>query len=120
MTKDEIRELAEADLETFIRLVAPWQVIGGIHSEWCRWTTSEEAGSHQLTLLPRDHGKSRYVAFKCAWMVVKRPDIRILYISSTSNLAEKQLYFIKQIFNPCRFSISFIKFKSNLWYVLSF
>ena len=97
MTKDEIRELAEADLETFIRLVAPWQVIGGIHSEWCRWTTSEEAGSHQLTLLPRDHGKSRYVAFKCAWMVVKRPDIRILYISSTSNLAEKQLYFIKQI-----------------------
>ena len=30
-------------------------------------------------------------------MVVKRPDIRILYISSTSNLAEKQLYFIKQI-----------------------
>jgi phage terminase large subunit-like protein len=29
--------------------------------------------------------------------VVRRPDIRILYISSTSNLAEKQLYFIKQI-----------------------
>lgn len=97
MTKDEIREAAEADFETFIRLVAPWQVIGGIHSEWCRWTTSEEAGTHQLTLLPRDHGKSRYVAFKAAWYVVKRPDIRILYISSTSNLAEKQLYFIKQI-----------------------
>jgi phage terminase large subunit-like protein len=97
MTKDEIREAAEADLETFIRLVAPYQVIGSIHSEWCRWTTSEAAGNHQLTLLPRDHGKSRYIAFKAAWYVVRRPDIRILYISSTSNLAEKQLYFIKQI-----------------------
>lgn len=96
-SKDEIREAAEADLETFIRLVAPWQVIGGIHSEWCQWTCSKAAGSHQLTLLPRDHGKSRYIAFKAAWRIVKQPDIRILYISSTSNLAEKQLYFIKQI-----------------------
>lgn len=97
MTVDEIRKAAESDLETFIRLVAPYQVIGGVHSEWCQWTTSEAAGNHQITLLPRDHGKSRYVAFKVAWYVVKRPDIRILYISSTSGLAEKQLYFIKQI-----------------------
>lgn len=96
-TIDEIREAAEADLETFIRLVAPYQVIGGIHSEWCRWTTSEKIGNHQITLLPRDHGKSRYVAFKVAWKIVKDPTIRILYISSTSGLAEKQLYFIKQI-----------------------
>lgn len=95
--KDEIREAAEADLETFIRLVAPYQVIGGIHSEWCSWTSSQESGNHQLTLLPRDHGKSRYVAFKVAWTIVRRPDVRILYISSTSGLAEKQLYFIKTI-----------------------
>jgi len=97
MTIDVIRKEAEADLEAFIRLVAPYQVIGGIHSEWCSWTMSQQAGSHQITLLPRDHGKSRYIAFKVAWYVVKRPDIRILYISSTSGLAEKQLYFIKQI-----------------------
>lgn len=95
MTVDEIRKAAEADLETFIRLVAPYQVIGGVHSEWCRWTTSSKTGNHQLTLLPRDHGKSRYIAFKVAWYIVKRPDIRILYISSTSGLAEKQLGFIK-------------------------
>lgn len=97
MTPNEIRKAAEADFETFIRLVAPYQVIGGVHSEWCSWTSSEKAGTHQITLLPRDHGKSRYIAFKVAWYVVRRPDIRILYISSTSGLAEKQLYFIKQI-----------------------
>lgn len=94
---DIIRETAENDLESFIRLVAPYQVLGGFHQEWCNWTTSEKTGNHQLTLMPRDHGKSRFIAFKVAWYVVRRPDIRIFYISSTADLAEKQLYFIKSI-----------------------
>lgn len=84
-------------METFIRLVAPYQVIGSVHSEWSQWTQSTAAGDHQLTLLPRDHGKSRYIAFKVAWYIARKPDIRVLYISSTSGLAEKQLHFIKQI-----------------------
>lgn len=94
---DDIREAAEADLETFIRLVAPKNVMGAIHAEWCGWTSKQAKTNHQITLLPRDHGKSRYIAYKVAWYIVRKPDIRVLYISSTSGLAEKQLYFIKQI-----------------------
>jgi hypothetical protein len=97
MTLDEIRQAAEADLETFIRLIAPYQVLGSIHQEWCRWATSQTTKNHQLTLLPRDHGKSRMIAFKVAWRITRQPDVRILYISATSNLAEKQLGFIKKI-----------------------
>lgn len=97
MTVEEIRAAAEGDLETFIRLVAPYQVLGSIHQEWCRWSTSQATSNHQLTLLPRDHGKSRLVAYKVAWRITRQPDVRILYISATSNLAEKQLGFIKQI-----------------------
>lgn len=97
MTKDEIRIAAENDLETFIRLIAPYQVLGSVHQEWCQWTQSQDTSNHQLTLLPRDHGKSRLVAFKAAWRITRQPDIRILYISATANLAEKQLGFIKQI-----------------------
>lgn len=93
----EIREAAEADLETFIRLVAPHRVLGSVHQEWCRWTTSEESGRFQLTLMPRDHGKSAYVAYKAAWWITKHPDTRILYVSSTSGLAEAQLKSIKDI-----------------------
>jgi phage terminase large subunit-like protein len=93
----EIRAAAEADLETFIRLVAKYQVLGSVHQELLSWMTRPSASSHQLILLPRDHGKSRMVAFWVAWMITRQPDIRILYISSTSNLAEKQLHFIKQI-----------------------
>lgn len=97
MTIDEIREAAENDLETFIRLVSPHRVIGGIHSEWCRWTQSEAAGKHQLTLLPRDHGKSWFIAMKVAWAITRNPAVRVLYVSSTSNLAEKQLTTIKDV-----------------------
>jgi hypothetical protein len=100
---DTIRAEAEADLETFIRLIAPHQVLGAVHQEWCRWATSQDTSNHQLTLLPRDHQKSRMVAYKVAWRITKQPDIRILYISATTNLAEKQLKFIKDIFESSRY-----------------
>lgn len=95
--KDQIRQTAESDLEAFIKLVHPQRVLGGVHKELIRWWTREDAGSHQMTLLPRDHGKSALVAYRVAWEITKNPAIRVLYISSTANLAEKQLGFIKQI-----------------------
>lgn len=95
--RKEIREAAEADLISFIRLIAPHRVIGHVHEDLCRWWTRQDGKSHQLCLLPRDHGKSAYVAYRCAWEIVRRPDVRILYVSSTSNLAEKQLKAIKDI-----------------------
>jgi hypothetical protein len=98
MTPDEIREKAEADLEFFIRLVAPQECMGIVHRELISWWERPDSKSHQLVLLPRDHGKSRYIAYRVAWYLTKDPTLRILYISSTSNLAEKQLGFIKNIF----------------------
>lgn len=50
-----------------------------------------------MVLLPRDHGKSSIIAYWAAWQITRNPTVRILYISSTANLAEKQLGFIKQI-----------------------
>ena len=95
---DDIREAAEQDLVTFIRLVAPQRVLGSVHEELCRWWNREDSKTHQLTLLPRDHGKSAMVAYRVAWMLTRDPTLRILYISATSNLAQKQLSFIKSIF----------------------
>lgn len=95
--KAEIRELAEADLETFARLVLPSRVYGSIHVELFKWWTRQDAKSHQLTLLPRDHGKSAMVGIRAAHRIVRDPAVRILYISSTANLAYKQLKFIKDI-----------------------
>lgn len=96
--KDEIRELAEADLHTFIRLVHPHRVLGNVHIDVLSWWTRQDAKTHQLLLLPRDHQKSALVAYRVAWWITKHPDTRVLYISATANLAQKQLKFIKDIF----------------------
>lgn len=95
--KEQIRRAAERDLEFFIRLVTPKRVLGHIHSELIDWWTREDHKSHQLVLLPRDHQKSAMVAYRVAWEITRNPSVRILYISATANLAQKQLKFVKDI-----------------------
>lgn len=95
--KDLIRDRAENDLLAFIKLVAPHRVIPHFQEDLISWMVREEASDHQLILLPRDHAKSTLIAYRVAWSIIKDPSIRILYISSTANLAEKQLGLVKQI-----------------------
>lgn len=94
---DKMRLRAESDLECFIKLVSPGRMLGQVHLDLIRWWTREKALSHQLVLLPRDHQKSALVAYRVAWEITKNPALRVLYISSTANLAYKQLKFIKDI-----------------------
>lgn len=95
--QDIIRLAAEADLEAFIRLVHPGRLLGGVHSELISWMTREDRKPNLLVLMPRDHGKSAIAGYYTAWLIVKNPAIRILYLSATSMLATKQLKFIKDI-----------------------
>lgn len=96
-TDELIREEAERDLVKFIKLVAPHRVLGHVHEDLISWWTRGDSKTHQLVLLPRDHMKSALIAYRVAWEIVKNPAITVLYISSTSNLAEKQLKMIKDI-----------------------
>ncbi len=89
--------LAESDLEEFIKLILPRRMLGNIHREVIRWWTRQDAKPHQLLLLPRDHMKSALIALRALWELTRDPTLRILLISSTSNLATKQLKFIKDI-----------------------
>ena len=93
----EKKKLAELDLEAFINLVHPKRVLGNVHRRVINWWTAQDAKHHQLLLLPRDHMKSALIAYRVAWELTKDPTLRVLYISSTSNLATKQLKFIKDI-----------------------
>src|ERR1700730_2218455 len=91
------KELAESSHVAFIELLHPKRLLGNIHRELISWSTRKDAKEHQLVLLPRDHMKSALAAYRVAWELTKDPTLRILYISSTSNLATKQLKFIKDI-----------------------
>lgn len=95
--RELVRLAAEADLEVFIRLIHPGRMLGSIHSEVIEWWCKEDSKTHQLLLLPRDHQKSALVAYRVAWEITRNPAVRVLYISSTANLATKQLKFIKDI-----------------------
>lgn len=88
---------AESDLVAFIQLIHPKRLLGNIHREVISWWTRQDAKRHQLLLLPRDHMKSALIAYRVVWELTKDPTLRVLFISSTSNLATKQLKFIKDI-----------------------
>ena len=103
----EVREAARSSLISFIRLVHPNTVLGSIHEELCKWMTRSKRKPHQLVLLPRDHQKSRLLGYRVTWNILRHPEHRTLYISSTSNLAEKQLKFIKDILTSDTFLFYF-------------
>jgi phage terminase large subunit-like protein len=94
---DQIRQAAEESLLTFIKLVAPHRILGAVHEEMIQWWERQEAKSHQLVLMPRDHMKSALMAYRVAHAITKNPAIRVIYMSSTIQLAIKQVKFIKDI-----------------------
>ena len=97
--RQEIKDRGESDLLYFARLTNPHRVYGSIHEELFQWWTREEALDNQLCLLPRDHQKSHCAAVYATWLITKYPWTTILYVSATADLAEKQLYAIKNILN---------------------
>lgn len=99
----ELREAALADLYTFACLVNPMRLYGDIHKEVFRWLQSDNK-MNQLLLLPRAHMKSHCIAVWCAWWITKHPETTMLYLSATAELAEKQLYDIKNILTSKTYS----------------
>ena len=95
--KELVKQAAEADLLTFIRLVAPHRMLGAVHEDLCSWWCRDDALDNQLVLLPRDHQKSAMIAYRVAWWITKHPETTVLYVSATANLAEKQLKAVKDI-----------------------
>ena len=96
----EWKDAAEADLHFFATLVNPGRVYGDIHKEVFRWlqeSGSSEGALNKLLLLPRAHMKSHCVAVWCAWYITNNPEVTMLYLSATAELAEKQLFDIQNI-----------------------
>ena len=91
------RILCENDILEFIFLVHPNRLLGSIQREILGWWSSTNMTKYHMTLLPRDHMKSAMIAYLAAWRLTRDPSLRILYISANSNLAVKQLKFIKDI-----------------------
>lgn len=99
-----VRERAMADLSYFAQLVNPGYMYGSVHHEIFRWMQNytlfgqgESSTANKLIMLPRAHLKSHMVATWCAWIITRHPEVTMLYVSATSELAQTQLYAIQNI-----------------------
>lgn len=92
---NSVKELVEADFTKFVKLVAPYNVMGVCHEDLCKFITNPDLKPYKLVLYPRGHRKSFYAAMYVCWRIVKDPSIAIVYLSATSDLAESQLRLIK-------------------------
>lgn len=101
----DIRETAKNDLYFFARLVNPGYMYGEIHKSifkemenYSLYGIDEKSITNLLIMLPRAHLKSHMVATWVAWIITRHPEVTILYVSATANLAETQLFAIQNIF----------------------
>ena len=106
----EIRQAALDDLYTFAKLVNPNYMYGSIHKDFYKWLQEynifgegQDLSSNKLVMLPRAHLKSHMLATWCAWIIARHPEITILYLSATADLAITQLYDIKNILDSTVF-----------------
>lgn len=93
--KDGIRKQAEADFISFVKLVAPYNVMAHCHKDLCNFLSNPDSKPYRLVLYPRGHRKSFYLAMYACWRIVQNPAITIMYLSATAPLAESQLRLIK-------------------------
>lgn len=100
----DIRLQAMEDLYFFAKLVNPGHMYGEIHREIFNWLQEynlfgqgKTDTTNKLIMLPRAHLKSHMVATWVAWIITKHPEVTCLYVSATAELAETQLYAIKNI-----------------------
>lgn len=99
----ELRETALNDLYFYARLVNPGYIYGDIHKQCYKWMQEYslfgqgEENSNKLVMLPRGHLKSHMLATWVSWIITRHPEITILYLSATAELAELQLYAIQNI-----------------------
>ena len=106
----ETRERAMSDLYFFACLVNPGYMYGDVHKDIFRWLEeytlygiNEKLTTNKLIMLPRAHLKSHIVATWAAWIITRHPEVTILYVSATAELAETQLYAIQNILSSSTF-----------------
>ena len=106
----ETRERCRNDLFFFAQLMNKGYMYGDVHREIFQWMEDytlygegKSLTSNKLIMLPRAHLKSHMVATWVAWIVLRHPEVTILYISATAELAITQLYAIKNILGGSTF-----------------
>lgn len=97
---DVVQELCDfytADLFEFAKYINPHYSYGDIHEE-IFYELQHNGMENLLFLIPRAHLKSHCIAVWVVWMITRNPDTSIVYVSAGMDLADAQMYAIKNMF----------------------
>ena len=88
-----------------------------IHTKIANWLQNcYESGDKQLLLMAfRACGKSTLIGLFCSWILLQRPDFRILVLAAESNLATKMVRNIRKIIERHPSTKSLIPDKREQW-----
>lgn len=92
----------------FLQLMNPAYKYAKVHEEFCDYLQASYIdGQDALGLLPRGHLKSHILANFAVWLITKDPTESIVYTCYSSDLAEKQVFAMKQIITSDRYYFLF-------------
>ncbi len=105
-----LRENCKYSLKVFAETFFPQYVYGEIHYDIMReledynlFGSDDDITSNKIILLPRAHLKSHLIALIASWFITRHPEVTILYVSATAELAETQLFVVQNILGSSRY-----------------
>lgn len=96
--RDPTVEECLEDFGAFCRRYWPDDEITGFHMEWADLISEAiDTGGRALLLAAQRHGKSTMLRKYCAWRICRNPDINILWVSQSMDLAKKSVGYVLDI-----------------------
>lgn len=97
-SRDTTVEQALEDFAAFCRRYWPDDQVTEFHMEWADLISEAiDTGGRVMLLAPQRHGKSHLLRKYCTWRIAQDPDIRILWVSQSQDLAEKAVGYVLDI-----------------------
>lgn len=95
--QQDIRTYALASFRNFTEVFFPDDLIPDFHEEWDdELTLALDNGDRTMLLAPQRHGKTSFAVRQCLYRIAKNPNIRIIVVGKTADLARKLVGVIRQ------------------------
>lgn len=92
-----LREYALSSFRNFTEVFFPDDLVPDFHEEWDGEITGAlDDGRRTMLLAPQRHGKTSFMIRQCLYRIARDPNIRIIVVGKTQDLARKAVGVIRQ------------------------
>lgn len=98
---DEYGPMLEPTVDGFVRfyqLLFPKMDVTGFHRAWIRGIVDADVnGGRYAIQAPQRYGKTQLLVAYMVWLIVRDPDVRILFVARTADLAKQTTGMVRRI-----------------------